>query len=380
MLKIKIILLSLLLSTGFINGQMLTVQQTIQEQDQWCWDASSCCVLNYYGQNIAQCTIAEYTRTVATWYNFGSTNCCVNASLGCNYWNYNWGTAGSIQDILQHWGVNNFGVGSAFSLTTVHNELAAGRPFIFRWGWTTGGGHFLVGHGISMSDSMMSYMNPWPGEGLEIAKYSWIVSSSDHSWTHTNQITTNPLPVGLTTFTYTTVNNSVKFDWETATEVNNSRFELQRMDQNDAWIQVGTVNGSGNSSSPKYYSFLDNESLPNGIYKFRLKQVDLDGRFIYSKELEVKLDFIPLDYSLLQNYPNPFNPVTTINYTLPAAGNVKLQIYSVAGQIVNTLIDKHQDAGYYSVDFSAYNLSSGIYIYRLSVDNKNIVRKMMLLK
>src|ERR1700686_1547789 len=109
MLKIKITIVAILLSAGFINGQVFSVEQTIQEQDQWCWDAVSCCVLKYYGKNIPQCTIAEYNRTVSTWHNFGTTDCCVNASLGCNYWNYNWGTPGSIEDILLHWGVSSYG-------------------------------------------------------------------------------------------------------------------------------------------------------------------------------------------------------------------------------------------------------------------------------
>jgi hypothetical protein len=195
MKTIRILIIAFSLSVSFIQAQQLLVEQVIQEQDQWCWAGSSCCVLKYYGNNIAQCTIAEYTRSTAIWHNFGTIDCCTDPEGDCNYWNYNWGYLGSIQDILQHWGVDNFGVDHAFNLSLIKSELTAKRPFIFRWGWTTGGGHFLVGHGISMTDSMMSYMNPWPGEGLKIAKYSWVVLASDHTWTHTNQISTIPTSV-----------------------------------------------------------------------------------------------------------------------------------------------------------------------------------------
>ncbi len=140
--------------------QYLNVPKVTQEQSQWCWAGSSASVLGYYGNTISQCTIADYARQNATWHNFGSVNCCTNPSGECNYWNYNWGFAGSMQDILIHWGVNNYGVDYALSIPTVKSELIAKRPFIFRWGWTSGGGHFLVGHGFSASDSMFSYMNP----------------------------------------------------------------------------------------------------------------------------------------------------------------------------------------------------------------------------
>ncbi len=85
MKKIISIAVLLMLSNVFVYTQYLRVPETIQEQDQWCWAGVSSCVLEYYGLNISQCTIAEYTRQVATWHNFGTVNCCVNPNLGCNY-------------------------------------------------------------------------------------------------------------------------------------------------------------------------------------------------------------------------------------------------------------------------------------------------------
>jgi hypothetical protein len=168
-------------------AQILNVPVRIQEQSQWCWAGSTAATLAYYGVDLTQCTIAEYTRTVSTWHDFGSVNCCVNPLQGCNYWNYNWGCAGSMQDILVHWGVNNYGYDGYLTILEIQTELGAGRPFIFRWGWLSGGGHFLVGYGLS--GSTMYYMNPWFGEGAKIAEYEWVVQSESHLWTHTNIIT-----------------------------------------------------------------------------------------------------------------------------------------------------------------------------------------------
>ncbi len=170
------------------KAQVLNVNEIFQEQDQWCWAGVSACVLDYYSVPTPQCEIAEYTRTVATWHSFGTTDCCDNAGLGCNYWNYNWGYPGSIQDILVHFAfLANNGVGSSLSLSDINTNIQANRLFVTRWAWTSGGGHFIVGHGVS--GDMLYYMDPWYGEGKKTGTYSWLCSGGGHTWTHTNVLT-----------------------------------------------------------------------------------------------------------------------------------------------------------------------------------------------
>lgn len=89
---------------------------------------------------------------------------------------------------------------------------------------------------------------------------------------------------------------------------------------------------------------------------------------------------IPSEYNLSQNYPNPFNPVTTINFSLPKEGHVKLTVYNAIGSIVTTLVDENKPAGYYSVRFNGSGLASGIYFYRLESGNFTADRKLILLK
>ncbi|MEP7168532.1 MAG: T9SS type A sorting domain-containing protein [Bacteroidota bacterium] len=190
----KYIVIFIFLINIQVNAQVLNVPEVIQEQNQWCWSGVSKCILDYYGYPQLQCDIAEYARIVITWTSFGTQNCCVNPNAGCNYWNYNWGAAGSIQDILIHFGnIQNYGVGSALSLSQINTEISINHPFVVRWGWTTGGGHFVVGHGVNGND--VNYMNPWFGEGLHVSTYSWLVNDGNHTWTHTNVLTTSPTAI-----------------------------------------------------------------------------------------------------------------------------------------------------------------------------------------
>lgn len=173
------------------QAQILPVKVVTQEQNQWCWAGVSQCILDYYSVEVEQCEIAEYARSVITWHNFGSVNCCEEPDGPCNWWNYNWGAPGSIQEILVHFGqLDNMGVGAALSHTQVVQQLGTDRLFVIRWGWTAGGGHFIVGHGID--GQTLYYMDPWFGEGAKFANYDWVVrsTSNGHTWTHTNVLNT----------------------------------------------------------------------------------------------------------------------------------------------------------------------------------------------
>jgi hypothetical protein len=189
-----IIIICKLVVTGTLNAQVLNVPLTPQQQDQWCWAASSTAIVNYFGVSVTQCEVAEYTRSVATWHDFGTVDCCQKPSGACNYWNYNWGYPGSIQDILLHWGIDSYTIGKNLDLTSVKAEIAAGRPFVIRWA-ISNGGHFVVAHGVK--DSTVYYMDPWFGEGLKITSYSNILNNSSHSWTHTNTLSEASRPVVL---------------------------------------------------------------------------------------------------------------------------------------------------------------------------------------
>jgi uncharacterized repeat protein (TIGR02543 family) len=187
--------LALLLASSAL-AIVLPVPVVIQEKDQWCWAGSTKAVINYYGTNVSQCQIAEWVRTHNNWHDFGSVNCCTNADVGCNYWNYLYGGGASVQDILNNWGLTSSIWYREMSLSEVSSFVNDNRPFVIRWGWDSGGGHFLVGHGLEGNN--LYYMNPWPGEGAEIASYDWVVRGSDHTWTHGAGVTTPYVVVNRT--------------------------------------------------------------------------------------------------------------------------------------------------------------------------------------
>jgi hypothetical protein len=99
----------------------------------------------------------------------------------------------------------------------------------------------------------------------------------------------------------------------------------------------------------------------------------------WSKEILIGYE-LPKEFTLEQNYPNPFNPETKIGYQVPVDSKLTLKIYDILGREVVTLVDEKQVAGYYEKIFTAQNLASGMYIYRLSGENINLVKKMILMK
>jgi hypothetical protein len=177
------------------------------------------------------------------------------------------------------------------------------------------------------------------------------------------------LPVELVDFRASNSNSKIVLRWQTATEVNNYGFEVERRtvntfpsSANTAWQKIDFISGNGTSSSTHEYSYSD-ANLNSGRYEYRLKQIDNDGSYKYSQSVEVDIP-LPRAFSLSQNYPNPFNPSTTIRYALPKRSQVKIQIFNMLGQLVTNLVNNEQAAGYQSVIWNAA-VAGGMYFYRI---------------
>jgi len=188
-----------------------------------------------------------------------------------------------------------------------------------------------------------------------------------------------PLPVELSSFVSTINRKDVTLNWSTSRETNNTGFDIERSVTNGEWSKVGNVTGNGTITSPMNYSFTD-RNLASGNYNYRLKQIDYNGNFEYFNLSNEVIIGIPAKFDLSQNYPNPFNPATMINYDVPFDGKVSLKIFDMSGREVVTLVNEVKTAGYYSVNFNASNLSSGVYFYSLSADNFTATKKMILVK
>ena len=115
------------------------------------------------------------------------------------------------------------------------------------------------------------------------------------------------------------------------------------------------------------------------VFKYRLKQIDFNGAFEYSKEVTAVLQNIA-SYKLEQNYPNPFNPVTKISYTIPQKAFVRLRVYDMLARQICELVNSDQEAGRYEALFDAANLPSGSYFYKLEAGKYVEVKKLLLVK
>lgn len=191
------------------------------------------------------------------------------------------------------------------------------------------------------------------------------------------------VPVEFVSFSSSIGTDYVLLKWETATEINNSGFEIQRMkvhniERSKEWESIGFINGNGTTSEPQSYSFTD-ENLDDAEYQYRLKQIDFNGSFQYSNTIEVKISSIE-GFILEQNYPNPFNPTTKISWQSPIDSWQSIKVYDVLGNEFAVLVNEYKVAGNYNVKFDAKNFTSGIYFYKLSIGNREVVKKMILMR
>ncbi|MFU8813447.1 MAG: T9SS type A sorting domain-containing protein [Balneolaceae bacterium] len=154
--------------------------------------------------------------------------------------------------------------------------------------------------------------------------------------------------------------------------------ELYR-ESNDSYINLRTEGSHQISTAPaseklSYSTAQQNTDTAKGYSGYQL--VITPGATVQAPEPSE----LPNEIVLHQNYPNPFNPSTSINFSLPEGADVTLQVYNVLGQRVALVMDQHIEAGEHTIPFDATNLSSGVYIYRLTAGSQVLTRKMTLIK
>lgn len=213
------------------------------------------------------------------------------------------------------------------------------------------------------------------------------------SFTTANQVCSDDqirIPVELSYFDGQARNNGVELMWETASEISNHGFYVEKRvgtTEETEWSTIGFVKGAGTSSSVNRYNFTDSKVVNGSAYQYRLRQVDVDGAqscSSYSKVVTLVFENAP-ELSLEQNLPNPFNSNTTIAFNLPAKSNVKLEVLDIYGNVINTLTNGELSANRYEytwngADMSGKSVVSGTYIYRLTAGNETRTGKMTLVR
>ncbi|MEO8665296.1 MAG: T9SS type A sorting domain-containing protein [Ignavibacteria bacterium] len=274
-----------------------------------------------------------------------------------------------------------------------------------RWTWAGARAHTTTCDGLSPGTLLPPGASPWDATldggspifnyvvGVE-GNYSYICLFHYLSNNMVGTITAEaPLPVELTDFVATTIKNEVILDWATGGEINNERFEIQRIsissiskDLNPEELPfqtIGILHGNGTSSSVHNYKYID-RNLRTGIYLYRLKQVDYNSNFIYHLLHSEVVIGVPNKFHLSQNYPNPFNPVTHVNFELPEDGFVNISMFDISGKMVSTILNSGITGGYQSVEINGSDFSSGVYYYRIDFRSASGIvsetKKMMLIK
>lgn len=199
-------------------------------------------------------------------------------------------------------------------------------------------------------------------------------------------------PVELTSFTARYADGAAVLEWHTATEENNRGFIVERLagksdlGMMNLWQNIGFVEGNGTTNKSQSYSFLDltadGAADGEGIARYRLRQVDFDGRFDVSPVVEVT---IPRSYSfaLDQSFPNPVNlsnGSVTVAFSLPSEQTTRLELFDALGRSVVLAAERPFKAGRHNVNISLDGLRSGAYFYRLTSGGEMLTRRLTVIE
>ncbi len=183
------------------------------------------------------------------------------------------------------------------------------------------------------------------------------------------------LGVDLVAFdAYKVAPSSVEVAWETVSEENSARFDVERKATNETeFVKVGEVAAAGNSSDRIEYSFTDKQATASDVYTYRLRSVDFDGSFTLSSEVTVDMrDVVASELWVGTVKPNPVRESATVAFGVNETQTVRVELFDLAGEKVATLFNGTVQAGEHQFTVEASNLSSGRYMF---VVNGNGVQK-----
>ncbi len=181
------------------------------------------------------------------------------------------------------------------------------------------------------------------------------------------------LPLKLLSFSGALQNDKINLQWETTNEKNVLGFEIERI-TGATWNKIGFVASSSVNALSNHYAFTD--SFPQkAINYYRLKIVDIDGKFVYSDIISIEVK--PDKNLIYQNFPNPFSNFTTIKFEIAEKGPVKIVVYTAIGIRIAVLLDEVKEPGIYQVKWNAKDIAPGNYFYTVII-GENIMTKKIL--
>ena len=187
------------------------------------------------------------------------------------------------------------------------------------------------------------------------------------------------LPITLASFTATAVNGTVELAWETATETNNANFVIYRNN-----VAIATVAGAGTTTEPHNYTYVDDAVVPGVTYTYVLADVDYANKENkYEAEavtVTVANDLVEADFVVGAAYPNPFNPTTVVPFELSRKAMVKASLYDINGREIRTLVNANFSAGTHELNINSADMTTGIYLVKVIIENVVKVQRISLVK
>jgi hypothetical protein len=225
----------------------------------------------------------------------------------------------------------------------------------------SGGNKFVNAMNVTVGEVYVLYVSNWSQSGLAF----------DLTWNLTNgaSIDCTVLPIELLSFSADALATSVALDWVTASESGNSHFVVERSMDGEHFAPIGQVQGAGDSYTTLEYAFLDPQPT-RGINYYRLKQVDLDGSFSYSK---VEAASFGLSISVGTPFPNPATGSVNVEAEVTVAGDAALLLHDASGRVVRSesvVVGKGKQLLTTSVD----GLDPGTYVLSVSAPDGSTTR------
>ena len=194
-----------------------------------------------------------------------------------------------------------------------------------------------------------------------------------------------PLPISLSSFDIEKLGKSIRFSWQTASEIENLGYKIYRKENDGIFEEISSyayndaLRGQGTTTDMHDYEFIDINVEPGKEYSYLL--ADISYQIEENKHHDyIRKVYIPVGIEVGDAYPNPFNPVCIIPFSLDTDRHVTVQLHDVSGRKIKTITDKHYTAGTYDITVNDPSLSSGLYFVRVNSGNKIETRKILMMR
>lgn len=195
----------------------------------------------------------------------------------------------------------------------------------------------------------------------------------------------NVVPIDLLSFEAVPSNNRVDLNWTTASEINSTRFDIERSlvinGLEQGFVKIGEEQARGNASSITHYGpFVDNQVQYGNTYSYRLKMIDKNGEFKYSDEKTVTLLGNDGVISVSEVQPNPVNSSSVVDIYLSNANDVNIALYDMAGSLVKVFATGQMNSGDNQITINAADFNSGAYNLIINIGNQTFTKKVNIVK